>query len=210
VSGDANAAGQPTKLRPSCGNGDAYVQGWVKGQVTIGTVNNIYVTNSIRYVGTNVSPSASNLNSGIPTSSNVASSSSVAPTTDTASSDILGLAAANFVEVYHPLDSNNANVSTGGFPLTNILIDAAIVASRDSFVVSDWDSGPALGVLSVNGAIIQQFRGPVATSSGTTLGTGYAKNYAYDNRLHTLNPPHLADLASSSWISVAQGEGLSN
>ena len=32
------------------------------------------------------------------------------------------------------------------------------------------------------GSIAQRFRGPVATTSGTTVVTGYAKNYLYDAR----------------------------
>jgi type II secretory pathway pseudopilin PulG len=210
ISADKNSSDNPAKLKPLCGNGDVYVQGWVKGQVTIGAVNNIFVTNHLRYVGTNTITTPASLATGVPTSSDPTSASSDSPAADVAGTDILGLAAANFVQVYHPLDSAQSdanNVSSSPYPLTNFLIEAAIVASSDSFIVPDWNKGPVLGVLSVKGAIIQQFRGPVATGGGSSLSTGYAKNYAYDDRLRTLNPPHLADLASSSWISVAQGEG---
>jgi hypothetical protein len=92
--------------------------------------------------------------------------------------------------------------------MTNLQIDAAIVASNDSFLVQDYDSGPALGVLTIDGGMIQAFRGPVATSTnGGSVVTGYAKDYNYDGRLRALSPPHLADLASSAWNAVTFGEG---
>ena len=203
VSGDANTANDPTALQPQCSHGDAFVQGWLKGQLTIGAANNIYVTNSIRYVGSNSGAlTTANLNTGIPTATSGASS--IPPAADTTGNDVLGLAASNFVEVYHPLTSTNGNVSTSPYPLTNVEIDAAIVASNDSFLVQDWASGPTnLGALTLVGGIIQSFRGPVAT----TGGTGYDKNYNYDTRLKSLSPPHLADLASSVWNPVEIAEG---
>ena len=214
VPGDLSSGDNPPKLKPSCANGDAYVSGWVKGQLTIGTTNNIFITNQLRYVGSNSSANDSNLATGIPTNTTVGNSGSVVPATDINGTDVLGLSAANFVQVYHPLDdtdtSKDDDITTAPYPLTNLLIDAAIVASRDSFLVSDWDKGPAKGVLSLKGALIQQYRGPVGTSSNGSVVNGYAKNYEYDPRLPTLNPPHLADLAASSWISVAQYEGPSN
>jgi Tfp pilus assembly protein PilX len=222
ASGDTNTTGQPTGLATggssSCANGDVFVQGWLKGQLTIASTNNIYITDSIRYVGSNGSPSAGNLDSGIPTSS-----SSTPPAADTNGTDVLGLSANNFVEVYHPLTScsgaNRTRSGTcptsardGGSARTNLEIDAAIVASNGSFLVEDWGSGPQLGVLSVNGGMIQRFRGPVGCTgcwSGNAQ-TGYIKDYNYDKRLVTLAPPHLADLAASAWNPVEFGEGSPN
>lgn len=210
IAGDTNSLAGPAKLRPDCHNGDAFVEGWVKGQYTIGAANNIFVTNHIRYVGTNTAVSQSDLGTGVPTVSSTPPSSK-----DKAGNDLLGLAAANFIALYHPLKcpgspasctETSPNVTTSPYPLTNVQIDAALVASADSFLVQDWDSGPQLGVLTVLGGIIQAFRGPVGT---TYVGgsTGYDKNYNYDDRLSTLTPPHLADLAASAWGVVTYGEG---
>jgi hypothetical protein len=212
VAGDANSALNPVKLAPNCHNGDAYVQGWVKGQFTIGTANNIIVTDDIRYVGTNTTTTPASLSTGIPTSS--ANSPS---TKDTQGSDLLGLSASNFVEIYHPM--KNCSVSSGvadcsadvsvanpgggpAYPFTNIQVDAALVASADSVLNQNWDTGPDQGVYTIVGGMIQQFRGPVGTSGGT----GFDKDYNYDSRLKTLTPPHLADLASSAWNVVSYGE----
>lgn len=209
ASGDTNTATGPSALKPSCSHGDVFVKGWLKGKLTIGAANNIYVTGDIRYRGTNTDSTIGD---------NVPSSSSTAPSSqDTAGSDVLGLSANNFVEVLHSLQgcssrSSNSgqcsNASNNGTPITNLQIDAAVVASNDSFLVQDYDSGPALGVLTIDGGLIEAFRGPVATSSsGTTVVTGYSKDYNYDPRLRALTPPHLADLASSAWNAVTYGEG---
>lgn len=208
LSGDTNTATGPSALKPSCSHGDVYVQGWLQGRLTIGAANNIYVTGSIRYRGTNTD---SNIGDNVPHSSGTSPYSK-----DTAGSDVLGLSANNFVEVLHSLRGCSSRSSTtgqcsgasnNGSPQTYLQIDAAIVASNDSFLVQDYDSGPALGVLTIDGGIIQAFRGPVATSSGGTVATGYAKDYNYDPRLRALSPPHLADLASSAWNAVVFGEG---
>jgi hypothetical protein len=224
TSGDTNTSGQPTGLATggssSCANGDVFVQGWLKGELTIASTNNIYITDSIRYVGSNSNPSAGNLDSGIPTSS-----SGAPPSADTNGTDVLGLSANNFVEVYHPLSNCTGakrtssggcpNSSPGpaagnvGTPRTNLEIDAAVVASQGSFLVEDWGSGPQLGVLTVDGGMIQRFRGPVGCTGcwANNAQTGYLKDYNYDKRLVTLAPPHLADLAASEWNPLEFVEG---
>jgi hypothetical protein len=209
ASGDTNTATGPSALKPSCSHGDVFVKGWLTGKLTIGAANNIYVTGNIRYRGTNTD---SNIARNVPSSS-----SSSPASADTSASDVLGLSANNFVEVLHSLTGCSSRSSSSGqcsraddngTPMTNLQIDAAIVASNDSFLVQDYDSGPALGVLTIDGGMIQAFRGPVATSTnGGSVVTGYAKDYNYDPRLRALSPPHLADLASSAWNAVTFGEG---
>jgi hypothetical protein len=214
ISGDTNTATGPAALKPSCAHGDVFVQGWLQGKLTIGAANNVYVTGNVRYQGTNTDQTISD---------NVPSSSSSSPySKDTAGNDVLGLSANSFIEVLHSLTGCSARNSSGNqagecsspgnnSDLTNIQVDAALVASNDSFIVQDYDSGSALGVLTVNGGIIQAFRGPVATSSdGSTVSSGYAKDYNYDSRLRALTPPHLASLASSAWNVAEFGEGQAN
>ncbi|MGB9378602.1 MAG: hypothetical protein WCB04_13945, partial [Mycobacteriales bacterium] len=210
VSDDTNSTAGPSKLRPDCHNGDVFVEGWVKGQYTIGAANNIFITNHIRYVGTNTAIAQSNLGDNVPAVSSTPPSSK-----DAAGTDLLGLSAANFIAVYHPLKcgspanctQTSPDSTVSPYPMYDIQIDAALVASADSFLVQDWDSGPSLGTLTVLGGIIQSFRGPVGTTYGGGGSTGYDKNYNYDSRLKTLTPPHLADLASSNWGVVTYGEG---
>ena len=56
-----------------------------------------------------------------------------------------------------------------------------------------------LGTLTINGGLAQDFRGAVGTGSGGSVGTGYAKNYNYDDRLRYEEPPHFIDPVQGSW-----------
>ena len=80
----------------------------------------------------------------------------------------LGLIANNFVRVGHKVNrgSNpcaNSNASTEP-AITNVRIDAAIMSLQHSFMVDNYDCGLS-GKLTVNGAIVQKFRGAVGTGS---------------------------------------------
>ena len=107
---------------------------------------------------------------------------------------MLGLIANNFVRVYHPC--SNGNNESGS--LSNLEIDAAILAINHSFIVDNYNCGNQLGTLNVTGAIAQKFRGPVGTFGGGS--TGYLKNYVYDDRLRYIEPPHFVDPVQSAWI----------
>lgn len=99
---------------------------------------------------------------------------------------LLGLIANNFVRIKH---------ECSGFKLENLKVEAAILAIEHSFIVDHYDCGSSLGTLSVKGAISQKFRGPV----GTTGGTGYLKNYEYDDRLRYMEPPNFLNPVEPSW-----------
>jgi hypothetical protein len=140
-------------------------------------------------------------------------------TRTSSSADLLGLIANNFIRVKHPVcestdlgctngtvteqaakgdcdadnDGNRAVNGTGSNP--DINIDAALLSIDHSFIVDHYDCGGTLGTLTVNGAISQKFRGAV----GTTGGTGYIKDYNYDDRLRFQEPPHFFDPVQSAW-----------
>ncbi len=101
---------------------------------------------------------------------------------------VLGLIANRFVRVEH---SCIAPVVAQSDPV----YDAAILALQHSFIVDDYSCGAQLGNLTVNGAIVQMYRGPVGTSGGT----GYLKAYSYDDRLQYLAPPYLFDILNAAW-----------
>jgi Tfp pilus assembly protein PilX len=123
---------------------------------------------------------------------------------------LLGLIANNFVRVYHPLswdyndwdDDDDDECSNGSGSLTDPQIDAAILALNHSFIVDNWYCGDDLGDLEVNGAIAQRFRGPVGTSGGT----GYIKDYNYNDRLRYREPPYFLDPVQSAWRVARQNE----
>lgn len=101
---------------------------------------------------------------------------------------LLGLIANNFIRVKHECGGSN-------FKLENLKIEAALLAIKHSFIVDNYDCGGELGTLNVKGAISQKFRGPV----GTTGGTGYLKNYEYDDRLRYMEPPNFLNPVEPSW-----------
>lgn len=113
---------------------------------------------------------------------------------------LLGLVANNFVRIKHPFSAQTARGacnggSNGSGSLTNPRVDAAILAIQHSFIVDHYDCGASLGNLTINGAISQKFRGAV----GTTGGTGYIKDYNYDDRLRYQEPPNFLDPVESAW-----------
>ena len=56
----------------------------------------------------------------------------------------------------------------------------------------------------MNGVIAQKHRGIVGT--GGSGGTGYIKNYIYDDKLKYRSPPYFLDPVQSSWRVLRQTE----
>jgi hypothetical protein len=138
---------------------DVFLSGILKGRLTIAAENNIVIVANTTYA-----------------------------TTGAASTDMLGLVAQQFVQVYHPVNSSGNNLTdsrTGLF--TNPQIHAAMLALVHSFIVQNYDEGAQLGTITINGVIAQKWRGPV----GTEGLTGYLKGYGYDSRLQYASPPYV-------------------
>ncbi len=163
-----------SKEPPKCGN--AYVQGNYSKPLTIGASNDIVIDGNITQEGGEA---------------------------------VLGLIANNFIRVYHPITirtetdwrGNVTGYSCSGNAsnyLKDLHIDAAILAINHSFIVDSYDCGGKMGTLTVHGAIAQKYRGAVGTGGST--GTGYLKNYEYDERLHTIAPPSFIEPVQSDWV----------
>jgi hypothetical protein len=179
-----------------CGNAIVHSQGTYSGLLTIAAENDVIIDGNIRRTSS--------------------------------SADLLGLIANNFIRVKHPVcetnqapsdpdcaggtgvpgsvteqaakndcdaDNDGNRAGNGNGSLSNVTIDAALMSIDHSFIVDHYDCGTSLGTLTVNGAISQKFRGAV----GTTGGTGYIKDYNYDDRLRFQEPPHFFDPVQSSW-----------
>lgn len=101
------------------------------------------------------------------------------PRTNPSSQDMLGLVAQKDIIV----KDNTAN-------RTNVIIQAALYAQTGSFTVENYNSGSPRGTIFLLGGITQYTRGPVGTGSGSTISTGYAKSYRYDDRLLVSYPPY--------------------
>lgn len=76
----------------------------------------------------------------------------------------------------------------------SITIDAAILSLNHSFITDNYFCGANLGTLTVRGAIVQKFRGPVGRGS-----SGYIKNYSYDTRFRFRSPPKFLDPVQAAW-----------
>lgn len=191
-----------------CGQGNVYVQGILKGRVTVAAQNSVVVTGDINLAG------------------------------DLSGTDMLGLVATNSVEVFHPVYERHTcsaysttgppkspvytcyvwntsavqNVSeASGWPQSNpasttagIEIDASIQTLQHSFYVQQYGAGTFQGKLTVLGSIAQRWRGIVGQSGSS--GTGYLKNYAYDARLKFSSPPYFPQWQNSVWSGRQSGE----
>ena len=121
---------------------------------------------------------------------------------------VLGLIAQRFVRVRHQVnrDSDGDCTSNHSSARRDYRIEAAILALKDSFIVDNYQCGAALGTLTVIGAIAQKFRGPVGTFSGSSLNSGYAKNYVYNDDLRYRSPPYFLDPLQAAWRVVRANE----
>jgi type II secretory pathway pseudopilin PulG len=194
---DANGSGCSTEYSPfnvtyspgtvgTCGN--INIEGTFSKPLTIAAANNVMAMNNV---------------------------------TRTNEEAMLGLIANNFIRVYHPVElvhpktlcttervngHNTENCvenpevteckgnATGS--VTNLKIEAALLAINHSFIVDNYKCGAQLGTLNVKGAIAQKYRGAV----GTTGNTGYVKNYEYDDRFRTTEPPQFTAPVESDWV----------
>jgi type II secretory pathway pseudopilin PulG len=125
----------------------------------------------------------------------------------------LGLIADNFVRVWHPVNRSSSDPTdctepSGSAKIDGRQIDAAILSLLHSFMVDNFYCGDPIGTLTVNGVIAQKFRGAVATG-GSSISTGFVKDYNYDSRLAFKGPPHFLDPVKSAWkqLSINEQQG---
>ncbi|GAB2465348.1 hypothetical protein HD599_000129 [Conyzicola lurida] len=106
--------------------------------------------------------------------------------------DMLGLVGNNAVIVWNPEDRNNKSLLTDSARR----IDAAILSVNHTFTVQNYENGDYRGVLTINGAIAQQFRGPVGLAGNSS---GYSKAYEYDKRMRYTAPPKFLSPVSTTY-----------
>lgn len=117
--------------------------------------------------------------------------------------DILGLVGNNAIWVWNPLNSSGNNILAD-----HRTIEAAVLSVAHTFQVQNYNDGGSQGTLTVMGAIAQKFRGVVATTSGGSIATGYAKNYVYDERFKFKAPPKFLNPITTTygvttWVETA-------
>jgi hypothetical protein len=172
----------------SCGN--AYISGTYASSLTIASANDIIVA----------PPNVSSWRPGsLPNPVTPANGDIIGSGTA-----VLGLIAQNFVRVFHRVPGD-CDTNTNTTPvMSTVRIDAAMLSLKHSFVADNHGCGPKLGNLTVNGAIAQSYRGPVGT--GGTTGTGFTKDYNYDDRLRYRSPPFFLEPIAASWHVIRSNE----
>jgi Tfp pilus assembly protein PilX len=166
----------------SCGN--LYISGTYTSSLTLAAANDIIVA-----------PPSSIPLAAVTSSNPVTGGTGNADLIGSGNS-VLGLVANNFVRVFHPCSPEVSPL------MKTVRIDAAILSLAHSFTVDNYDCGTKLDLLTVNGAIAQKYRGAV----GTTGGTGFTKNYNYDDRLRYRSPPYFLEPVAASWHVIRSNE----
>jgi len=196
--------GTPYASPTSCGNGTTSVSGVCPytQSLTISAANDVIIASSLTTTSTGAGCAAGWSSTG--------QGSPAAEASCPSGTAVLGLVANDMVRIFHPLagarptptqeqSCPSSNTANGTGSLINPVIDAAIFTVQHSFIVDNLDCGTpssALGALTINGAIAQNFRGRVAEAGGVT---GYSKSYWYDPRLATIEPPYFLNPVSDSW-----------
>lgn len=218
-----------------CGLGNVYIEGVVKGRVTIAAQNNVIVTGDLSINST--------------TKGNAA----IGP-------DMVGLVAANSVVIYHPVSrsvgstseslistvrsptnlskscpaNSSTNISspnsggsngntitctwrttkTYGSSYSNIAFPGQTNGSGNRWVYASIQTlQRSFWVQNYNqGADIGTLsvRGSIAQkwrgAVGTSGGTGFAKDYSYDSRLQFASPPYFPQWTNAAWGAKVTGE----
>ncbi|MDR1188354.1 MAG: hypothetical protein LBK95_13020 [Bifidobacteriaceae bacterium] len=138
--------------------------------------------------------------------------------------DLLGLMAKNSVEIYNPVlrtyratsdfyggymwqNPTDASKPVTGWPtnhassaVSELTIEAAMIADNGSFRLQNWKIGGDLGTLEVKGSIAQNFRGVLAwqDSSGSII-SGYRKSFIYNENLSKKEPVKFPPLSNGVW-----------
>jgi type II secretory pathway pseudopilin PulG len=175
-----------------------------------------YTPANVSYASTTPSPCGNlNLEGTFSKPLTIASANDIIITnnlTKTNEEAMLGLVANNFIRVYHPVTLTKTSRTENGVTvyeetcnssspnatgsISNLKIEAALLAINHSFIVDNYMCGAQLGTLTVKGALAQKYRGPV----GTTGSTGYIKSYEYDDKFRTNEPPEFTSPEKTAWV----------
>lgn len=177
-------AHKPLGAEAQCRTGTVYVEGKLKGKVSLVAQNSILVTGDLTYADGHAAPAYT----GHGTS-------------------VLGLVAGNSTLVYHPIKctamdpqqrctagTNLARPHTGTV-FRDPKVHASVLALNGSVGVQAHGLGASLGTLSVFGSVAQRYSGLV----GTPGTHGYLRAYSHDEALRYDPPPYFPDPTSGAW-----------
>ncbi len=181
-----------------CAEGNLYVEGSLKGRVTVSAAQSIIVTGDL------LTPGASDMLGLVATNSVEV----FHPRMVTVRSYWDSWARAyRWNQLWG--DSGVAGWPTRytNDPAQGIQIDGSIQTLQHSFLVQKYNVGGNAGTLFVHGSIAQRWRGIVGQGSpGSSSMQGYTKLYKYDTRLKYSAPPYFPRWANSQWTLRYSGE----
>ena len=126
----------------------------------------------------------------------------VDPATNSASNDALGLISGRDIIVKTSFPNNgeiHAHMMATGKSTTG--------TTDGSFGVENYSSRSPSGTLTVYGGIVQNYRGAVGTFSGSSIVSGFSKNYTYDSRFSVNPPPRYPPLSDEfGWEVWKEGD----
>ncbi|MHB8190034.1 MAG: hypothetical protein ACYDHP_06385 [Ferrimicrobium sp.] len=161
-----------------CQEGDAFVQGTLTGQLTLGSANNITITGNLEYTGCGKA----------------------------GTTDILGLIANNFIQISDKFSSTNITPdSCYGHPMYDPTIMAALLTLNHSFAVQNFWKIPVSGTIYFYGSLAGNYADieGVFNSATGNLTNGYLTNYSYDPRLAYLTPPYFLTPIAAAWQKIS-------
>ena len=100
--------------------------------------------------------------------------------------------------------ADSATNGTGS--LTNPTIYAAILAVNHSFIVDNYDCGSRARARSPSTARSRSSSAAPSAPAAAAPSTGYAKNYIYDDRLATIEPPYFLNPVDAPGTSQRETE----
>lgn len=188
-----------------CTKGDVFLQGSLKGQLTIAAENNIGLTGSTYYADSYVYDSGGNP---------VAVSNANYGSVPTSSTNNLAVVPNNYLYNYNPINTLSSNtdtykrvsdwkpylkaVGTTFDPTSqaNVVYNFSAMAINHCFGTQNPSPSTGLqgGGIYLYGSIAQKYRCIVGWGN-----QGYLKHYSYDQRLHSISPPYLLDISEGHW-----------
>ena len=172
-------------------NGDVFLKGTLKGRLSIAADNNIDIIGNVTYQG------------------------------GTGGSDLLGLVANNYVEIYHPVGdcgSGELTVRQRRARSTGTTTSTTSPAGLTPVLQQPHDpGGDAVGEPLVPGAELpvrgrhaarddhglRRDRAEVPRHGGHESGSsGYTKSYTYDQRMKYQSPPYFLNPVAAAWQIV--------
>lgn len=184
----------------SCTDGDAFITGELHGQVTVAAQHYVYATGNLSYT-----PGSNTDLLGIDGQQAIwvwnpaygckalTSTTSNGKTTPNTSNDTMTASAGG------ALSQPSATNCAADLPQNGRTINAALMSVADTFQVQNYNIvGNGTQSLTVNGAIVENFRGTVG--EGGTYG--FSKNYNYDSRLASISPPRFQTAVAAPWSPI--------